>query len=221
MNWKTLPAVLAAATAPACSLFQTAPAEPDYGRPLAPGAAALIELGPDERRPDMRGTWTWPEREELVPALERSISWTRSKHSEQFFPIAGITHERALASLERFRELLDEARNADEFAAAFEDEFAVYKSAGWDGRGGWRPLHRLLHAAAAGEPGPHGPPVSSPAPRAAPRPGQGQGRHDPGSGHGRGTPQVPPIAGRSSPTPATVTSRSSGSPIRWTPTSPT
>lgn len=136
MNWKTLPAVLAAATAPACSLFQTAPAEPDYGRPLAPGAAALIELGPDERRPDMRGTWTWPEREELVPALERSISWTRSKHSEQFFPIAGITHERALASLERFRELLDEARNADEFAAAFEDEFAVYKSAGWDGRGG-------------------------------------------------------------------------------------
>jgi len=136
MNWKTLPALLACATAPACSLFTTTPEAPDYGRPLAPGAAALIELGPDEHRPDMRSTWTWREREELVPALERSISWTRSKHSQQFFPIAGITHERALASLERFRELLDEARNADEFAAAFEREFTVYKSAGWDGQGG-------------------------------------------------------------------------------------
>lgn len=136
MNWKTLPALLAAATAPACSLFQTTPAEPDYGRPLAPGAAALIELAPGEPRPDMRGTWTWQEREELAPALDRSISWTRTKHSQQFFPVAGITHERALASLERFRELLDEARDADEFAAAFEREFTVYKSAGWDGLGG-------------------------------------------------------------------------------------
>jgi len=136
MNWKTLPALLACATAPACSLFTTTPVAPDYGRPLAPGAAALIELGPDERRPDVRATWTWPEREEILPALERSISWTRSKHSRQFFPMAGITHERALASLERFRDLLDEARNADEFAAAFDREFTVYKSAGWDGQGG-------------------------------------------------------------------------------------
>ena len=85
MNWKTLPALLAAATAPACSLFQTTPTEPDYGRPLAPGAAALIELAPGEPRPDMRSTWTWQEREELAPALDRSISWTRTKHSQQFF----------------------------------------------------------------------------------------------------------------------------------------
>jgi len=136
MNWKTLPALLACATAPACSLFTTTPEAPDYGRPLAPGAAALIELGPGERRPDVRASWSWQERQELMPALERSIAWTRSKHSEQFFPMAGITHERALASLERFQELLVGSRSADEFAAAFEREFTVYKSAGWDGRGG-------------------------------------------------------------------------------------
>ena len=136
MNWKTLPALLACATAPACSLFSTTPEAPDYGRPLAPGAAALIELGPGERRPDVRSSWTWSEREQIVPALDRSIAWTRSKHSRQFFPIAGITHERALASLERFRELLDEAEDSAQFAAAFEREFTVFKSAGWDGRGG-------------------------------------------------------------------------------------
>lgn len=219
MNWKTLPAVLAAATAPACSLFQTAPAEPDYGRPLAPGAAALIELGPDERRPDMRGTWTWPEREELVPALERSISWTRSKHSEQFFPIAGITHERALASLERFRELLDEARNADEFAAAFEDEFAVYKSAGWDGRGGGVLFTGyctpLLPGAWSARPGIVTRSTRCPKTWSRPRTARPWVRPRPRDSAGT------PIAGRSSPTPATVTSRSSGSPIRWTPTSPT
>lgn len=106
----------------------------DYGRPLPVGADALIRLGPDERAPDMRSTWF--EREEIVPALERSLSFTRSKHAAQFFPIAGVTHARAIASLERFGELLDECRSADEFARRFRTEFDVYKSAGWNGSGG-------------------------------------------------------------------------------------
>ncbi|MEM6572430.1 MAG: MltA domain-containing protein [Planctomycetota bacterium] len=98
------------------------------------GADALIELRPDERRPDLRATWY--QREEIAPALERSIEWTRSRHAAQFFPITGITHERALASLERFADLLEVTRSPEDFARRFEEDFTVYKSAGWDGAGG-------------------------------------------------------------------------------------
>jgi membrane-bound lytic murein transglycosylase A len=47
-----------------------------------------------------------------------------------------VTHERALRSLERFRELLTGAGSAEDFQRAIEAEFTVYKSAGWNGRGG-------------------------------------------------------------------------------------
>jgi hypothetical protein len=48
----------------------------------------------------------------------------------------GISHELALQSLERFRELVLEAESARELELAIADEFDVYKSAGWDGEGG-------------------------------------------------------------------------------------
>ena len=60
----------------------------------------------------------------------------------QFFPIAGIDHERALQSPERFAELLETSPTADSFARSFEAEFDVYKSAGWDGAGGGVPSPR-------------------------------------------------------------------------------
>lgn len=111
-------------------------AEPvvDYSRQLPPGADALIPLGPGEPAPDLRGTWR--DRADLLPALEQSLTWTRRKHAPSFFPAAGITHARALESLERFEELLQTSPDADSFAAAVAAEFQVYKSAGWDGKGG-------------------------------------------------------------------------------------
>lgn len=133
MDRTTLLLAVAAGALSSCALFER-PVEPDYGRQLPVGADALIELGPGEPMPDMRATWY--QREEILPPLERSLDWTRTRHAEQFFPAAGITHERALRSLERFTELLETTRSAEEFARAFESEFAVYKSAGWDGRGG-------------------------------------------------------------------------------------
>jgi len=53
--------------------------------------------------------------DEILPALERSIAWTKKKHAEQFFPIESITHAHALASLERFREVLMESSGPDDF----------------------------------------------------------------------------------------------------------
>lgn len=107
---------------------------PDYGNPLDEGAPALLPLGPKDKIPDF--SRQWEQRDQLLPALENSLAWTRREHARQFFPIAGIDHERALASLERFRELLSGSYGPEAFQESLEQEFQVYKSAGWDGRGG-------------------------------------------------------------------------------------
>ncbi|HVS17692.1 MAG TPA: MltA domain-containing protein [Planctomycetota bacterium] len=107
---------------------------PEYGRPLPEGWPALIKLAPGEARPDFAPQWN--AREALLPALERSIAWTRKKHAEQFFPIEGISHAHALASLERFRDVLVESSGPADFRARLERDFDVYRSAGWNGLGG-------------------------------------------------------------------------------------
>ncbi len=107
---------------------------PDYSRALPDGASALIPLGPDEPLPDVSSQWE--ERDDILPALDLSIAWTMREHARQFFPQAGITHERALRSLERFREILLDASGPEDFQRRIASEFTVYKSAGWDGRGG-------------------------------------------------------------------------------------
>ena len=109
-------------------------AEKDFNKPLPPGAPALLEVRDPAEWPDLAADWD--RREDLLPALDRSIAWTGTKHAQQFFPIEGVTHARALESLERFRELLLDSRSPQQFEAALKAEFTLYKSAGWDGRGG-------------------------------------------------------------------------------------
>lgn len=107
---------------------------PDYSKELPEGAPALLPLDPGEKRPDF--TTDYARRDEILPALDQSILWTKKKTSAKHFPIEGVSTERALASLERFREILTTSKSAQEFDQRIEDEFTVYKSAGWDGRGG-------------------------------------------------------------------------------------
>jgi membrane-bound lytic murein transglycosylase A len=127
---RLLVAVLLAALA-ACSSTEEGP---DWGRALPPGAHALIPLGPDEPRPDFAADWD--RREEVGRALDRSIEWTTKTSAPRFFPVEGVTHERALASLKRFKELLATSSDPESFAATLDREFQIYKSAGWDGEGG-------------------------------------------------------------------------------------
>jgi len=106
----------------------------DYGRPLPEGAPALLPLDPGEAPP--RFGHDVYAKAELLPALEQSITWTKKKSSAKFFPIEGVTQERATKSLERFKQLLTECTTPDEFESRVLAEFEVLKSAGWDGRGG-------------------------------------------------------------------------------------
>ena len=107
---------------------------PDYNRPLGAGQRALIPLGSDDAVPDFGSQWE--EREDILPALDNSITWTRREHAKSFFPIEGVSHERALQSLLRFRELLEQSYGPEDLQRSIEEEFVVYKSAGWDGEGG-------------------------------------------------------------------------------------
>ena len=131
---RTRPSLLPAALLLSLSLTACRATLPDYGRPLPVGSPALIPLGPGEARPDLRSTWV--ERDQLLAPLERSIAWTRTQHSQRFFPQAGISHELALASLEQFQEILMTSGSPSAFVSAIEDSFQWYQSAGWDGEGG-------------------------------------------------------------------------------------
>lgn len=108
--------------------------QPDYDTPLPPGAPALIPLAKGEPKPDLAADWTV--REELLPALDRSIEWMHAPSSRQFFPIEDISHAHALKSLERFREILVESSSHAEVRRAIEQDFTIYKSAGWNAKGG-------------------------------------------------------------------------------------
>jgi len=108
--------------------------EKDFNRQLPPGAPALLRVPDAGEWPDLREGYR--HRDELLGALDRSIDWMTLPSSEGFFPIEGVSHARAQASLERFRTLLLEAPSAESFEDALHREFALYMSAGWDGRGG-------------------------------------------------------------------------------------
>jgi len=107
---------------------------PDYTTALPENVDALIPLGSKESLPDF--SRQWEDRDELLRALDQSLSWIHREHAKQFFPQAGITHKRAVASLERFGQVLRTAFGPKDFKRAVNEDFQVYKSAGWNGRGG-------------------------------------------------------------------------------------
>ena len=114
--------------------FASCKTAPDYGRALPEGAPALLPLGPDDHVPDVRSQWN--ERDQILPALDRSIAWAKKPTSAKHFPIEGVTVERLQQSLDSFRDAMTKSTSADEFQRRIERDFVVYKSAGWDGRGG-------------------------------------------------------------------------------------
>lgn len=107
---------------------------PDFTAHLPENAPVLIRLEPGEPIPNF--SRQWEDREELLVALDQSLDWLRRNYAKQFFPQAGITHESALESLERFGQILRTTYGPEDFQKVVEDEFQFYKSAGWNGRGG-------------------------------------------------------------------------------------
>ncbi|MEM6855609.1 MAG: MltA domain-containing protein, partial [Planctomycetota bacterium] len=117
-----------------CRQPQAVPPVPDYARPLPPGASALRPVTDERRDRILEETAAQMTDAAFVEALGRSYDWFRIASTQQFFPIEGVTHARARASVEALLELADitDPRvRADRLDARFD----VFESVGYDGSG--------------------------------------------------------------------------------------
>ena len=107
---------------------------PDYARPLPPGEKALRLVHPEWRDRIIQETATQLAEPGFAEALGRSADWFRIESTRQFFPVEGVTHDRARRSVEALLEIgqIPDARvRADRLAAGFD----IYESVGYDGQG--------------------------------------------------------------------------------------
>lgn len=133
------PRLLAAATALAAILLTgcpkpneepwASPARKDYGRALPPGQLALRKI-PPEMYPDFSRAFAG--RAGLEESIANSIAFFQRPSSKRYYPYGDISHERALASLHAFKDVLREARDGKQLDQLIRDRFDVYQSVGCD-----------------------------------------------------------------------------------------
>jgi membrane-bound lytic murein transglycosylase A len=104
-----------------------------YDRPLPPGASALRKITNPLEIPDF--TVACLNLTDLRQAIDNSRDYLRKPSSEAFFPVSGITHAKALESLDAFAELLDSGLRGQELNLAIRNRFDVYMSIGCDDNG--------------------------------------------------------------------------------------
>jgi membrane-bound lytic murein transglycosylase A len=107
----------------------------DYDRPLPPGQFALRKLTNPSRYPNFGEAWFRAKGVGLRKAVQHSIDYLNKPSSQNFYPVGDITHQRALASLELFLELLDHADSPETLDTLIRENFDVYISVGCDDAG--------------------------------------------------------------------------------------
>ena len=78
------------------------------------------------------------DRTALLAAIDQSLRYLRTTAAVQHYqkyPVPGVTRDRVLRSLQRFRQLLVKAKSAAELKAAVKREFIFYQSVGRDNQG--------------------------------------------------------------------------------------
>jgi membrane-bound lytic murein transglycosylase A len=104
-----------------------------YDRPLPPGASALRKITNPLEIPDF--TVACLNLTDLRQAIDNSRDYLRKPSSRQFFPVSGITHAKALESLDAFAEILDSGLRGQELNITIRNKFDVYMSVGCDDNG--------------------------------------------------------------------------------------
>ena len=105
----------------------------DYSRPLPPGQLALRRITDPSRIPDF--TFAAYDTENLQQAIMYSLDYMSKPSSGNFFPYGGISHEHAVASLDRFAEMLDAGLYGTALNDAIREQYDVYESVGCDDKG--------------------------------------------------------------------------------------
>ena len=106
---------------------------PEYDKPLPPGAHALRKIVDPAMLPSM--TFACYELKDLREGIHNSLSYLSKPSSQQFFPLADITHERVVASLNAMDQLLESGLYGKDLEQAILARFDVYQSVGCDDRG--------------------------------------------------------------------------------------
>lgn len=117
----------------ACSSPPKMAKKPDYTRPLPPGRLALERVTDPNEIPYFG--FALEERDSLLLALGRSLDYFSKPSSRKYFPYLDVTHERAVATLKAFRELVATADSGPAFDESLRRNFDIYRSVGWDGKG--------------------------------------------------------------------------------------
>ena len=104
-----------------------------YERPLPAGAPALQKV-PSTQWPDVGANYR-RNPTDLVKAGKRSLSWFDKESTKTHFPIEGISHAHAKASVERLLQLLRTSRTGEAFTRALRRDFDCYMSIGCDDKG--------------------------------------------------------------------------------------
>lgn len=118
---------------PACVIPPPEQAEPDnpYDYELAAGELGIVPLPEGEPWPDF--SIGWQMREDLLEAAERSLAYLAKPSSKGFFPYGEngeITHERMVASVERFHQTLAQSKSAEDFLQRLNRDFEVWVARG-------------------------------------------------------------------------------------------
>lgn len=104
----------------------------DYNRPLPPGQFALRLVTDPSQYPNFADAWYRAKGTDLRRAVEYSIAYLKKPSSRTYYPMGPITHERAMASLELFLQVLDQANSPEVLNTLIRDNFDVYISVGCD-----------------------------------------------------------------------------------------
>ena len=111
----------------------------DYTAPLPEGEVALKQIGPAEY-PDFSAGFVSGDLDAVRKSAENSLKFFARPSSAKAYPYLNITHDRAMATLMAFREVLDQASsmNSQQLNQLIAEKFDVYASVGApspDGRG--------------------------------------------------------------------------------------
>ena len=109
-----------------CCRTPTKETKTSYDRPLPPGQYALRKITNPREIPDF--TMACLNLTNLREAIDNSRSYLNKPSSRQFFPVSGITHNRALESLDAFAEMLDSGLRGPQLNQTIREKFDVYIS---------------------------------------------------------------------------------------------
>jgi len=107
--------------------------QPDYYKPLPPGERALVKLTDPSTFPDFSEGFY--RKTNIEQAALYSLEYLSKPSSKQFFPYGEITHDRVVASIKAFIDVIQSAQSAEELDATLKERFDIYQSRGCDEQG--------------------------------------------------------------------------------------